>query len=267
MEEDTGSAGGREEETATSSSSRCHLVRQGRDRQGLRTIGSFVDVTERRRGGSPQKARQMPHMVESANDPCSDRRIRPVAMPTSQRGVLGTLPNHVIGKTVDELFPSHRRAVSGGRQVIRPVRRWSPKTCSKCTDASSGSAASCSRSILREDHVAQAIMRDITKLKETEQALRESERLRRPSASRTSGSVTTTFGHAVPVGAAARSSDGVLKSPRSGAVSLVCRHAGTCQPGPSGRPRASVQETQRPRRATAMRPRYQSPGETARSGG
>ena len=160
----------------------CSLVKD-EEGQAVGIMASFIDVTARKRveEALQESEERYRSLVESAVDPMftSDANGRYLYVNTAAAGMLGTTPDQVIGKTVDELFPPHvaqayragvSRVIGTGETLIAEEQSevggrtaWFSSVVQPVRDRHGQIAA------------AQAVVRDITHLKATEQALRESE--------------------------------------------------------------------------------------------
>ena len=146
-------------------------------------MGSFIDVTERKQVQQALRDSEERYrtLVESAQDPIfvADASGRYLYVNTAAATFIGMTPDYVIGKTVDELFPPDvaERYRAGVTSVIATgdtlaaedvleidgQMRWMSTIVQPVRDRHGAITA------------AQAIVRDITKLKQAEGALRESE--------------------------------------------------------------------------------------------
>jgi len=150
-------------------------------------MASIVDISAHRQAEQALREREAQYrsLVENAQDPIfsSDINGRYLYVNTAAAARLGTTPEHVVGKTVDELFPPDvaelyragvRRVIESGestnnqdRVVIEGQVSWYNSIVQPVRDSKGRIVA------------AQAVVRDITSLKRAEEALRESEELLR----------------------------------------------------------------------------------------
>jgi PAS domain S-box-containing protein len=120
-------------------------------------------------------------LVESALDPMftSDADGRYLYVNGAAAAMLGTTPENVVGKTVDELFPPQVAAQyrEGVSHVISTGETLITEEKSEINGRPMWFSSIVQPVQNRHGRVqaAQAVVRDITRLKETEQALRESD--------------------------------------------------------------------------------------------
>ena len=158
------------------------LVTDGRGTV-LGMMGSFIDITGRKRveGALRESEGRYRTLVESAQDlifTC-DTTGRFSYVNFAAAAKLGATPDDVIGKTVDELFPAHIAAQyrAGVSRVVSTGRDLASEDLSEVGGRTAWFSTILQPIRDRQGQViaAQAIVRDITKLKEAEAALRESE--------------------------------------------------------------------------------------------
>lgn len=147
------------------------------------TMGSFSDIADRKRTAEALRAseEQYRSLVESAHDPIftCDVAGRYLYANMAAAARLGLTPDQVIGKTVDDLFPpeiaqAHRVGI---RSVIETGQ--SHQSASRMEVGGRIYWFSINLQPVRDREgrivAAQAIVRDITDIKQAEEALRESE--------------------------------------------------------------------------------------------
>ncbi len=146
-------------------------------------MGSVIDVSDRRRAEEALRDSEERYrsLVESAQDLIfiSDIDGRYLYANVTAAAMLGTTPEHVIGKTVDELFSPEvaARYRAGVRHVIETGESLSSQDRNVINGRVFWLNALVQPVRDRQGRVtaAQAIVRDITGLKLAEEALRESE--------------------------------------------------------------------------------------------
>jgi PAS domain S-box-containing protein len=146
----------------------------------------MAESTNRRRSepvgaGSMSPEETFRSLVESALDPMfmSDADGRYLYVNAAAAAMLGTTPENVVGKTVDELFPPHvaKQYRDGVSHVIGTGETLIAEEKSEINGRTMWFSSIVQPVQNRQGHVqaAQAVVRDITRLKEAEQGLRESD--------------------------------------------------------------------------------------------
>jgi PAS domain S-box-containing protein len=146
-------------------------------------LGVAVDVTERARAEealqeSEEKYRSL---VESAQDPIfvSDADGRYLYVNSAAAAQFGTIPEKIVGKSVDELFPPHvaERLRACVKQVIQTGQGLITEEMSEINGKPLWFSTNLQpiRDPRGQVKAVQAVARDISSLKQAEQALRESE--------------------------------------------------------------------------------------------
>ena len=146
-------------------------------------MASFIDITERRRTEAALRESEEKYrsLVEAAQDVIftADAVGRYLYVNPAAAAMLGTTPEHVIGRTVDELFPPDvaQRYRAGVQQVFETGKALVAENKSEINGQILwfSSILQPVRDQQGNIKVVQAVVRDITNLKRAEEALRESE--------------------------------------------------------------------------------------------
>jgi PAS domain S-box-containing protein len=146
-------------------------------------MSSFRDITDRARAEDVHRAREERYrsLVESAYDPIvvGDASGRYLYVNAAAAARFGTTPEHIVGKSVDDLFPPQlaQRYRTGFSRVVRTGESVTDEHESEINGRPVWFSTLAHPVRDRQGRVtaAQAVVRDITRLKQAEQALRESD--------------------------------------------------------------------------------------------